>query len=366
MAVSGFLFVSWRIFQLVLLIPIVGMLSWFVHGYVESNQLTPNFILVLFIVSVLALAWCFATLFNYLRARHDAFFVALIDLGFVGALIGGIVTMRAISNANCSSFSSGSLYFDLGPFGYYGRHSDSPWAVNINKTCAMLKASWALAIIATLTFFVTFVSLLSRKEPSQNSSLTRSRSCSLSWSTATTATTTRLWSSASTTLHATATAAPPAEAAEAAVRAMAMTIAHAALEAGASRGAANTTSRRRRVARTRKEKKTKSRKKPSTYLFLDIVIIRDAASLTGRFIMHKDYPDSPFTTGSETDDHTLSLGRKERSTPSQTTSRLYLAQTIPPTKYHELQTNRTPLNHTSFLPSLFITSSPLPSLNQNQ
>jgi hypothetical protein len=179
MAVSGFLFISWRIFQLVLLIPIVGMLSWFVHGYVESNQLTPNFILVLFIVSVLALAWCFATLFNYLRARHDAFFVALIDLGFVGALIGGIVTLRGISNANCSSFSSGSLYFDLGPFGYYGRQSDSPWSVNVNKTCAMLKASWALAIIATLTFFVTFVSFdiyLGKNHPQQNSSLTFSSS----------------------------------------------------------------------------------------------------------------------------------------------------------------------------------------------
>ena len=159
MAVSGFLFISWRIFQIILLIPVVGMLSWFVHGYVQSNQLTPNFILVLFIVSVLALAWTFATLFNYLRARHDAFFVALIDLGFVGALIGGIVTLRGIANQDCSNFSAGSLYVNLGPFGYYGRQSDSPWAANINKTCAMLKASWALAIILCLTFFVTFVSL---------------------------------------------------------------------------------------------------------------------------------------------------------------------------------------------------------------
>lgn len=158
MAVSGFLFISWRIFQIVLLVPVVGMLAWFVHGYVESNQLTPNFILVLFIVSVLALAWVFATLFNYLRARHDALFVALIDLGFVGALIGGIVALRGIANADCSNFSAGSLYVNLGPFGYYGRQSNSPWAVNINKTCAMLKASWALAIILTLTFFVTFVS----------------------------------------------------------------------------------------------------------------------------------------------------------------------------------------------------------------
>ncbi|KAM0717146.1 hypothetical protein Q7P37_006998 [Cladosporium fusiforme] len=157
MAVSGFLFISWRIFQIILLVPIVGMLSWFVHGFVESNQLTPNFILVLFIVSVLALAWTFATLFNYLRARHDAIFVAILDLAFVGALIGGIVTMRGIADENCSNFSAGNLYVNLGPFGTYGRQTDSPWAANINKNCAMLKASWALAIILTLTFFVTFL-----------------------------------------------------------------------------------------------------------------------------------------------------------------------------------------------------------------
>jgi hypothetical protein len=279
MAVSGFLFISWRIFQLVLLIPIVGMLSWFVHGYVESNQLTPNFILVLFIVSALALAWCFATLFNYLRARHDAFFVALIDLGFVGALIGGIVTLRGISNANCSSFSSGSLYVDLGPFGYYGRQSNSPWSVNVNKTCAMLKASWALAIIATLTFFVTFVSLKPWKEPpAQNSSLITLRSSSPSSSTATTKTTTKWWSSASTTLLVTATAAQPVAAVVPAVAAAVRTMtspAHAARAVvGASRGAANTTSRRRRIERSGKKEKSKpkSRKKTWTYLSLDIVM----------------------------------------------------------------------------------------------
>jgi hypothetical protein len=104
-----------------------------------------------------------ATLFNYLRARHDAMFVALIDLGFVGALIGGIVTLRGIAKADCSNFTTGGLYLSLGPFGYYGRQSNSPWSLNINKTCAMLKASWALAIILTLTFFVTFVS--SRRTP---------------------------------------------------------------------------------------------------------------------------------------------------------------------------------------------------------
>ena len=338
MAVSGFLFVSWRIFQLVLLIPIVGMLAWFVHGYVESNQLTPNFILVLFIVSVLALAWCFATLFNYLRARHDALFVALIDLGFVGALIGGIVTLRGISNADCSSFSSGSLYVDLGPFGYYGRQSNSPWAVNINKTCAMLKASWALAIIATLTFFVTFVSFLSREGASQSYSLTRLLSSSPSSSTATTKTTTKWWSSASTTPPVTATAAQPVAAvvpaAAVAVRTT-TTTAHAARAAGASLAAANTTSRRRKRMHEEPEKedKKKPRKTPWTYLsFLDIVT-RDATSSTGRSIMHKDNSDSPHSRPAQGNglSCSFSLGRNDR------VPRLYLAQTYTPQpKYHEL------------------------------
>ena len=241
MAVSGFLFISWRILQILLLIPVVGMLSWFVHGYVESNQLTPNFILVLFIVSVLALAWAFATLFNYLRARHDAFFVALIDLGFVGALIGGIVTMRGIANEDCSNFSAGSLYINLGPFGYYGRQSNSPWAANINKTCAMLKASWALAIILTLTFFVTFASLSHFIAHHDILADNSSRSSSLSSFTATTATMTASWSSASTTLHVMATAALPAAVVAAAAPATLRVNTALAAQAEATRGDAHTT-----------------------------------------------------------------------------------------------------------------------------
>ncbi|SMQ50172.1 unnamed protein product [Zymoseptoria tritici ST99CH_1A5] len=157
MGVSGFLFISWRLFELVTLIPIVGMLAYFVHGFVERNQLTPNFILVLFIVSVLALAWVFFTLISYLRARHDALFVAFVDLCFVAALIAGVVVMRRIANADCANFETGSIFVNLGPFGYYGRQGGDRWALNLNKNCAMLKASWALAIINILAFCVTFV-----------------------------------------------------------------------------------------------------------------------------------------------------------------------------------------------------------------
>jgi hypothetical protein len=155
---SGFLFLATRLFEIVTLIPIIGMLSYFVHGYVVSNELTPTYILVLFIASVLGAAWCIATVITYYRARHSALFVALVDLCFVGTFIAGVYLLRGISKANCANFTSGGFYFSLGPFGYYGKQSNSPWSLNVNKTCAMLKACFALGIIDTILFFTTFVS----------------------------------------------------------------------------------------------------------------------------------------------------------------------------------------------------------------
>lgn len=144
--ISGALFLAWRFFEIIILIPIMGMLAWFVHQYVEANQLTPATILVMFIVSVIALAWAVFTTIDYLRARHDAFFVALFDLGLVGALIAGVYYLRGPGTTDCNSFSTGIagtvVYLNL----------------NINKTCTMLKASFALGIIAIIAFFVTFVS----------------------------------------------------------------------------------------------------------------------------------------------------------------------------------------------------------------
>ncbi|KAF2203146.1 hypothetical protein GQ43DRAFT_430150 [Delitschia confertaspora ATCC 74209] len=152
MSFAGFFFVSWRIFQILTLIPIVGMLSWFVHEYTELNSLTPNSILVLFIVSVLALAWTVGTLFLYARARHSGKFVAFVDLLFLGALIAGVVELRSIAKADCSNFRENRFYFSLGSLAVQG----TGYHLDVNRSCAMLKASWALAIIDILTFFVTF------------------------------------------------------------------------------------------------------------------------------------------------------------------------------------------------------------------
>lgn len=150
MAISGFLFLSWRLFEIITLVPIVGMLGWFVSQFNDANQLTPNYILVLFIVSVLALAWAIFTVVSYLRARHDALFVALVDLGFFGALIGGVVVLRGIAGADCSNFGA-SINID-------GIRGNSSIYYHLDKTCAMLKASFALGIINVIAFFITFVS----------------------------------------------------------------------------------------------------------------------------------------------------------------------------------------------------------------
>lgn len=147
--IAGFLFLSWRIFEILMLIPPMGMLAYFVHGYVHHNQLTPDYILVLFIVVVLALAWAIITTISYLRARHDAIFVALIDLGIVGGLIAGVYYLRFIASAKCTS---GYAYAGSGGAGL---------DVNTNKDCALLKASFAFGIINIIAFFVTFVSLFS-------------------------------------------------------------------------------------------------------------------------------------------------------------------------------------------------------------
>jgi len=169
--IPGLLFAWWRVCEIVTLIPIIGMLSWFVHGFTKNNQLTPTFILVLFIVSVLAGAWAIGTLFMYHRARTSGAFIAFIDLCFVGALIAGVYELRGITNANCANFSNqrGNIYLNLGPFGFVGGQVNNPLALHVNKSCAMLKASFALAIMNIIFFFITFVSTPPSKEPFPNS-----------------------------------------------------------------------------------------------------------------------------------------------------------------------------------------------------
>src|ERR1700709_2972701 len=80
-------------------IPTLGMLAFFVHIYASHNALTPNYILILFIVSVLGAVWAICTLFTYHRAKSTALFVSFIAICFVGAFIVGVYELRFISHA---------------------------------------------------------------------------------------------------------------------------------------------------------------------------------------------------------------------------------------------------------------------------
>ncbi|KAF2089150.1 hypothetical protein K490DRAFT_38119 [Saccharata proteae CBS 121410] len=157
MALSGLLFICWRLLEIVTLIPTLGMLAYFVHGYVSQNQLTPDYILVLFITSVLAAAWAIATLIAYARARHSALFVATVDLAFVGCFIAGVYLLRGISDADCSNFSADGFWDNLGVFGAYGEQAGVSFSFHVNKTCAMLKACFAFGIMNCIFFFITFL-----------------------------------------------------------------------------------------------------------------------------------------------------------------------------------------------------------------
>ncbi|KAI4605580.1 hypothetical protein J4E83_010573 [Alternaria metachromatica] len=154
MSFSGLSFIFWRIFQIITLIPALGMLAWFVDWYNSRNLLTPTSILVLFIVSVLGAVWALGTLFLYTRAKHSAKFVAFIDLLFMGAFIGAVYALRGIADADCTNFSRRGAYSaDLG----IATISGTGFGVDTNRQCAMLKASWAFGIMNIIFFFITSI-----------------------------------------------------------------------------------------------------------------------------------------------------------------------------------------------------------------
>jgi len=147
----GIFFAFWRFMEIITLIPTLGMLAFFVDIYRQANALTPDYILILFIVSVLGAVWAIATLFTYHRAKTNALFVSFIDLGFVGAFIGAVYVLRFISNADCTKSSSASWAVNFAGFGASG----PGFHVKTDKTCAMLKASWAFGIMNCIFFAFT-------------------------------------------------------------------------------------------------------------------------------------------------------------------------------------------------------------------
>lgn len=150
---GSLLFIFWRLTEITFLIPIIGMLAYFVNGFLNANMLTPAYILVLFITSVLAVFWCLDTLIRLSTTKRSAYFVAFVDLCFFGAFIAGVYKLAFISNADCSDYRDETIIVSLGPFGILGyTNTVTP---DLNKTCSMLKASFAIGITEVIFFFGT-------------------------------------------------------------------------------------------------------------------------------------------------------------------------------------------------------------------
>ncbi|KAL8905827.1 MAG: hypothetical protein Q9207_002398 [Kuettlingeria erythrocarpa] len=156
--IGGLLFSFWRFLEIITLIPTLGMLAYFVHQFESQNLLTPNDVLVLFIVSVLATAWAISTVLRRKSTRDSALFVSFIDLCFVGAFIAGVYELRYIARANCTRFES-DRHFSL-TVDNNGISGDSPFRLNTDKNCAMLKASFAFGIMNCIFFAITSFLLL--------------------------------------------------------------------------------------------------------------------------------------------------------------------------------------------------------------
>ncbi|KAJ6028110.1 hypothetical protein N7540_003686 [Penicillium herquei] len=145
-------FIFNRLVELVFLFPIMGMMAYFVHGYLQANMLTPAYILVLFIVSVIAIFWCLDTLIRFGNTKRSSIFVAFVDLCFLGAFIAGVYELRFIANQSCTHWDGGSVWVSLGPFGEYGESIHNDYHLHIDKTCAMLKTSFAMGIMEVIFF----------------------------------------------------------------------------------------------------------------------------------------------------------------------------------------------------------------------
>ncbi|KAA8893639.1 hypothetical protein FN846DRAFT_503411 [Sphaerosporella brunnea] len=150
---TGLLFSLLRVLELLTLIPIWGMLSWFVNAWQPATT-PPDYILFLFIVSLLATVYALLTLLDYRANRWTPLYVSLLDLCFFGVLIGGVVVLAPYAqHTDCLSYTAAPRVV------YYGNGSGSfsAGALAANRQCLMLKASWGLGVVDVLLFFFTAV-----------------------------------------------------------------------------------------------------------------------------------------------------------------------------------------------------------------
>jgi hypothetical protein len=154
--VPDLIFTALRLLEIVTLIPIWGILAWFVNAYPLANLPIPEAVLELFIVAILGTVYCFFTFLIFRRWGFTPLYVAILDLGFFGALIAGVVLLApSVRNTNCVDVFGPQVFVTSS-----GQEVVSGPGVAFNEQCLMMKSVWALAIVDIILFFFTAVAAL--------------------------------------------------------------------------------------------------------------------------------------------------------------------------------------------------------------
>ena len=145
--VSGPLFALFRVLEILTLIPVWGMLAWFIDAYQPAQP--PDSILYPFVVALLATPWALLTLLLYRRAGWTPLYICIVDLVFFGLLVGSLVLLApSARHTNCITYSATATTNGLAGSG-------ATVTVAANRQCMMLKSVWALSIVDCILFALT-------------------------------------------------------------------------------------------------------------------------------------------------------------------------------------------------------------------
>jgi len=153
MAISKLFFPIIRAFQLLTLIPIWGMLAWFVHQYSKNDRSPPAEILVLFIASLIATLWALISFFQFHHSMGISILVFVVDMLILGGLIAGVVLLRGVRNQDCTAFSA-PVGINWGDDSWTLDNGQG-WDVSVKKSCMMAKSAWALGIVNCVLWFIS-------------------------------------------------------------------------------------------------------------------------------------------------------------------------------------------------------------------
>lgn len=168
-----------RIIQFLTLVVIFGIAASFINEYNNAGVNTPNGVMLLFVVSLIAALWTLTTLIFYFRSNTIPLWIVFWDIVFLALLIAGVVMLGDVTNENCRAY-----YDEWRETSWYRRTTTTTTSTvdpndearkiilgetvtttsdgdrnagnsGYSKPCSLLKTIFGLAIANIILFFIT-------------------------------------------------------------------------------------------------------------------------------------------------------------------------------------------------------------------